>query len=122
MDSKNYRYPTLQAHPVDRLLSRAKRVGAMPRYIFSLVDGKHSAEDKYGKELDNLYEAHLHALHMFEKLIQFIPDQISPSCHIKITSAVGEPVLTVFLPALAAEERFQRVLAHHLQRAQAWPY
>ena len=90
----------------------------MPRYFFSLVDGKHAAEDKYGKELNSLYEAHLHALHMFEKLIQFIPDSLSPTCHIKITSAAGEPVLTVFLPALAAEERFQRVLAHHLQRAQ----
>ncbi len=51
----------------------------MPRYFFSLVDGKHSAEDKYGKELDNLYEAHLHALRMFEKLIQFIPDSLIPS-------------------------------------------
>jgi hypothetical protein len=46
----------------------------MPRYFFSLVDGKHAADDKYGKELKSLYEAHLHALHMFEKLIQFIPD------------------------------------------------
>jgi hypothetical protein len=27
----------------------------------------------------------------------------------------------VFLPALAAEERLRRVLAHNLQRAQAWP-
>ena len=70
---------------------------------------------------DGLYEAHLHALHMFEKLIQFIPDSLSPTCHINITSAAGEPVLTVFLPALAAEERFQWVLAHHLQRARAWP-
>ena len=93
----------------------------MPRYFFSLVDGKHAAEDKYGKELDSLYEAHLHALHMFEKLIQFIPDSLSPTCHLNVTSAAGEPVLTVFLPALAAEERFQRVLAHHLQRARAWP-
>ena len=93
----------------------------MPRYFFSLGDGKHAADDKYGKELNSLYEAHLHALHMFEKLIQFIPDSLSPTCHIKITSAAGEPVLTVFLPALAAEERFQRVLAHHLQRARAWP-
>src|SRR3954469_2853478 len=53
----------------------------MPRYFFSLVDGKHAAEDKYGKELDSLYKAHLHALHMFEKLIQFIPDSLSPTCH-----------------------------------------
>jgi hypothetical protein len=93
----------------------------MPRYFFSLVDGKHAADDKYGKELDSLFEAHLHALRMFEKLIQFIPDSLSPTCHIKITSAAGEPVLTVFLPALAAEERLRRVLAHNLQRAQAWP-
>src|SRR4051812_13838353 len=84
----------------------------MPRYYFSLVDGKHSAEDKYGKELDSLFEAHLHALRMFEKLIQFIPNSLSPPCHIKITSAAGEPVLTVFLPALAAEEQLQRVLAN----------
>ena len=53
----------------------------MPRYFFSLVDGKHSADDKYGKELDSLFEAHLHALRMFEKLIQFIPDSLSPTCH-----------------------------------------
>ena len=93
----------------------------MPRYFFSLVDGKHSARDTYGKELESLYEDHLHALRMFEKLIHFIPDQLSPTCHINITSVAGDPVLTVFLPALAAEERLQRVLAHHLQRAQAWP-
>jgi uncharacterized protein DUF6894 len=82
----------------------------MPRYFFSLVDGKHSAADKYGKELDSLYEAHLHALRMFERLIEFIPDSLSPNCQIKITSATGEPVLTVFLPALAAEERFRKVV------------
>ena len=82
----------------------------MPRYFFSLVDGKHAAEDTHGKELDNLYEAHLHALRMFEKLIQFIPDQLSPTCQIRITSAAGEPVLTVFLPALAAEDRFRKVV------------
>ena len=82
----------------------------MPRYFFSLVDGKHSAIDKYGKELDSLYEAHLHALGMFEKLIQFIPDSLSPTCQIRITSATGEPVLTVFLPALACEERFGKVV------------
>src|SRR3954451_11223306 len=98
----------------------------MPRYFFSLVDGKHAAEDKYGKELDSLFKAHLHALHMFEKLIQFIPDSLSHTCHINITSAAatsapGEPVLTVFLPALAAEEQLQRVLANDLQRARAWP-
>src|SRR3954454_2527147 len=66
----------------------------MPRYFFSLVDGKHSAADKYGKELDSLYEAHLHALRMFERLVEFIPDSLSPNCRIKITSATGEPVLT----------------------------
>ena len=82
----------------------------MPRYFFSLVDGKHSAIDAYGKELDSLYEAHLHALRMFEKLIQFIPDQLSPTCQIKITSASGEPVLTVFLPALASEDRPRRAV------------
>ena len=82
----------------------------MPRYFFSLVDGKHSATDKYGKELDSLYEAHLHALRMFERLVEFIPDSLSPNCRIKITSATGEPVLTVFLPALAAEERFRKVV------------
>ena len=82
----------------------------MPRYFFSLVDGQHSAVDTYGKELDSLYEAHLHALRMFEKLIQFIPDQLSPTCQIRITSAAGEPVLTVFLPALAYEERFRKVV------------
>jgi hypothetical protein len=82
----------------------------MPRYFFSLVDGKHSAADKYGKELDSLYEAHLHALRMFERLVEFIPDSLSPNCRIKITSATGEPVLTVFLPALAAEERFRKVV------------
>ena len=52
----------------------------MPRYFFHLVDGKHAAADKYGKELDNLYAAHLHALCMFEKLIQFIPGGLSPTC------------------------------------------
>jgi mannosyltransferase OCH1-like enzyme len=46
---------------------------------------------------------------MFEKLIQFIPDSLSPTCQIKITSSTGEPVLTVFLPALACEERFRKV-------------
>ena len=82
----------------------------MPRYFFSLVDGKHSAEDRHGKELDSLYEAHLHALCMFEKLIQFIPDSLSPTCQIRITSAAGEPVLTVFLPTLASQERFSKVV------------
>src|SRR3954454_22975032 len=62
-----------------------------------------------GKELESLYEAHLQALRMFEKLIWFIPDGLSPTCQIRITSAAGEPVLTVFLPALASEERFRRV-------------
>ena len=81
----------------------------MPKYFFSLVDGKYSAADRHGTELDNLYEAHLHALRMFEKLIWFIPDGLSPTCQIRITSGAGEPVLTVFLPALASEERFQRV-------------
>src|SRR5215203_6179636 len=94
----------------------------MPRYFFSLVDGKHSAVDTYGKELDSLYEAHLHALRMFEKLIRFIPDQLSPTCQIRITAAAGEPVLTVFLPALASQEQFQRVVgaqasAHHGPRS-----
>ena len=83
----------------------------MPRYFFSPVDGKHSAIDQHGKELDNLYEAHLHALRMFEKLIWFIPDGLSPTCQIRITSAAGEPVLTVFLPALASEEQFRRVVS-----------
>ena len=50
----------------------------MPRYFFSLVDGQHSAVDTYGKELDSLYDAHLHALRMFEKMLQFIPDRLSP--------------------------------------------
>ena len=81
----------------------------MPRYFYHLVDGKHSVVDGDGKELESLYEAHLHALCMFEKLIQFIPDSLSPTCQIKITSATGEPVLTVFLPALACEERFRKV-------------
>jgi len=93
----------------------------MPRYFFHLVDGKHAAVDQDGKELDSLSEAHLHALRMFEKLIRFIPDQLSPTCQIRITSAVGKPVLIVFLPALASEERFQRVVgaqasAHHRPR------
>jgi hypothetical protein len=82
----------------------------MPRYFFSLVDGQHSATDRHGKELDSLYEAHLHALRMFEKLIQFIPDSLSPTCQIRITSAAGKPVLTVFIPALAREEQFRRVV------------
>ena len=80
----------------------------MPRYFFSLVDGKYAATDTYGKELDNLYEAHLHALRMFEKMLHFIPESLSPHCQIKITSASGEPVLTVFLPALACEERLRK--------------
>jgi len=47
---------------------------------------------------------------MFEKLIQFIPDSLSPTCQIRITSAAGEPVLTVFLPTLASQERFSKVV------------
>ena len=82
----------------------------MPRYFFSLVDGQHSAVDTYGKDLDSLYDAHLHALRMFEKMLQFIPDRLSPTCQIRITSAAGEPALTVFLPALACEEQFQKVV------------
>ena len=62
------------------------------RYYFSLVDGKHSAADKYGKELGSLYEAHLHALHMFEKLIQYIPDSLSPTC-IALGGNAGQPAL-----------------------------
>ena len=81
----------------------------MPRYFFHLVDGEHTTIDQDGKELDSLSEAHLHALRMFEKLIWFIPDDLSPTCQIRITSAAGEPVLIVFLPALASEERFRRV-------------
>ena len=83
----------------------------MPRYFFHLVDGKHIVLDEDGKELESLYEAHLHALRMFEKLIWFIPDGLSPTCQIRITSGAGEPVLTVFLPALASEERFRRVVS-----------
>ena len=83
----------------------------MPRYFFHLVDGKHTVVDEDGKELESLSEAHLHALRMFEKLIWFIPDDLSPTCQIRITSAAGEPVLTVFLPALASEERFRRVVS-----------
>ena len=52
-------------------------------------------QDKYGKELDSLYEARLHALRMF-KLIQFIPGGLDPTCQIRITSAAGDPVLIVF--------------------------
>src|SRR5215210_6335485 len=88
----------------------------MPRYFFSLVDGKHSAADKYGKELDSLYEAHLHALRMFEKLIQFIPDSLSPTCQIKITSATGEPVLTVFLPPWPVRSGSGKWSAHRGRR------
>jgi len=80
----------------------------MPRYFFHLVDGEHTAIDQDGKELDSLYEAHLQALRMFERLIRFIPEDLSPTCQIRITAA-GEPVLIVFLPALASEERFRRV-------------
>ena len=80
----------------------------MTRYFFNLVDGKHSAIDKHGKEFDSLSKAHLHALRMFAKLIEFIPDQISPAYRIKITLATGEPVLTVFLPALAAEDKLRK--------------
>lgn len=47
---------------------------------------------------------------MFEKMLQFIPDSLSPTCQIRITSAAGEPVLTVFLPALACEERFRKAV------------
>jgi len=83
----------------------------MPRYFFHLVDGKYIVLDEDGKELESLYEAHLHALRMFEKLIWFIPDGLSPTCQIRITSTAGNPVLTVFLPALASEERFRRVVS-----------
>jgi len=81
----------------------------MPRYFFHLVDGEHTTIDQDGNELDSLYEAHLQALRMFEKLIRFIPEDLSPTCQIRITAAAGEPVLIVFLPALASEERFRRV-------------
>ena len=77
----------------------------MPRYFFNLVDGTHSVIDQHGKELDSLYEAHLHALRMFEKLIQFIPDQLSPTCQIRITARAGELVLTVFLPEISRPVR-----------------
>ena len=83
----------------------------MPRYFFHLVDGKHTVVDADGKELASLYEAHLHALRMFERLIRFIPEDLSPTCQIRITAAAGEPVLIVFLPALASEERFRRVVS-----------
>ncbi len=76
----------------------------------STLPSKHSAVDTYGKELDSLSDAHLHALRMFEKMLQFIPDRLSPTCQIRITSAAGEPVLTVFLPALACEERLRKVV------------
>jgi hypothetical protein len=33
--------------------------------------------DEDGKELESLYEAHLQALRMFEKLIHFIPEDLS---------------------------------------------
>ena len=58
----------------------------MTRYFFNLVDGKHSAIDKHGKEFDSLSEVHLHALRMFAKLIEFIPDQISPAYRIDVGS------------------------------------
>jgi hypothetical protein len=80
----------------------------MPRYFFSLVDGKHASRDEHGKELDGLYEAHLHALRMFQKLVEFIPDQLSPTCRITVTLAGGDPVLTVFLPRLGLEKRLER--------------
>ncbi len=80
----------------------------MPRYSFDIVDGRQSVANQHGKDLASLYEAHLHALRIFEKLLKFIPDQINPTCRIKITSACEEPVLTVVLPALAAENRFQK--------------
>ena len=47
---------------------------------------------------------------MFEKMLEFIPNSLSPTCQIRITSASGEPVLTVFLPALAFEERFRKAV------------
>jgi hypothetical protein len=98
----------------------------MPRYFFSLVDGKHSAIDKRGQEFDSLSEAHLHALRMFAKLIEFIPDQISPTCQIKITSGSGEPVLTVFLPALASEDKLRKKVGRagsgFLNRLDKWSF
>ena len=81
----------------------------MPRYFFHLVDGEHTTIDQDGNELDSLYEAHLQALRMFERLIRFIPEDLSPTCQIRM--AAGEPVLIVFLPALASEERFRRVVS-----------
>ena len=51
----------------------------MPRYFFHLVDGEHTASDQDGNELDSLYEAHLQALRMFERLIRFIPEDLSPT-------------------------------------------
>ena len=83
----------------------------MPRYFFHLVDREHTGIDQDGNELDSLYQAHLQALRMFEKLIYFVPEDLSPTCQIRITAAAGEPVLIVFLPALASEERFRRVVS-----------
>src|SRR5215211_3547947 len=60
----------------------------MPRYFFSLVDGKHSAIDKRGQEFDSLSEAHLHALRMFAKLIEFIPGNCSPPHRCKKLSQI----------------------------------
>ena len=80
----------------------------MPKYFFNLVDGTHSTTDRDGKELDSLHEAHLYALRMCEKLVQYFPDNLSLNCRIEITTASGEPILTVLLPALAAQKKLQR--------------
>ena len=87
------------------------RVIAMPRYFFSLVDGKHSISDTEGRELNNPHEAHLHALRIFEKLARFLPDQFSPTWQIQVTLENGEAVLTVVLPALATDEQLRNVIS-----------
>ncbi len=79
------------------------------KYSFDVIECRKLLV-KQCKDFDDLCEAHLYALRIFERLFKFIPDQISPTCRIKITPDCEEPVLTVVLPALATEKRFQKLV------------
>ena len=89
--------------PVNRLPSGVGQGREMPRYFFSVSDSGLSFIDERGKELPNLYEAHIHALRILEKMLHLIPDHISASCKIQITLGSGETVLTVIHPSPAFE-------------------
>ena len=48
------------------------------RLGYSVLHDQNTSPEIGWTKADGLYKAHLHALHMFEKLIQFIPEQSQP--------------------------------------------